>query len=156
MDTPLKQFSDALNAQEDTFIPKLASDNLGLILRSAVNELDWYYYNFIRTENPTFEQEEQFYLLRMGVVRLIKLALDARPSFDVPTVMFRRTRNITVPVLEMVAVHWAVNARSDTRCHAGTLYQAAQGRWPVTQDHQPRVGTGQTDTQSGLAQLAGR
>ncbi len=103
MGTPLKQFSDALNVQENYFIPKLASDNLGLILRSAVNELDWYYYNFIRIKKPTYEQEEQFYLLRMGVVRLIKLALDARPSFDVPTVMFRRTRSITVPVLEMVA-----------------------------------------------------
>lgn len=58
MDMPLKQFFDALNAQESTFIPQLASDNLGLILRSAVNELDWYFYNITRTDNPTYEQQE--------------------------------------------------------------------------------------------------
>lgn len=103
MDTPLKQFLNALNAQENSFVPQLASDNLGLILRSAVNELDWYYYNLIRRDNPTDEQEEQFYLLRLGVTRLIKLALNARPSFDVPTVMFCRTPSISVPVLEIVA-----------------------------------------------------
>lgn len=102
MDTPLKQFLDALNAQENYFIPKLASDNLGLILRSAVNELDWYYYNYTRTGNPTYEQEEQSYLLQLGVTRLIKLALEARPSFDVPTVMFCRTPSISIPVLEIV------------------------------------------------------
>lgn len=103
MDTPVKQFFNALNAQESTFLPKLASDNLGLILRSAVNELDWYYYNLARTDNPTNEQEEQFYLLQLGVTRLIQLSLDSRPTFDVPTVMFRRTRSITVPVLEITA-----------------------------------------------------
>ena len=103
MDTPLKQFLDALNIQERAFIPKLASDNLGLILRSAVNELDWYHYNLTQTDNPTEEQEEQFYLLRLGVTRLIKLALNARPSFDVPTVMFCRTPSISIPVLEIVA-----------------------------------------------------
>jgi hypothetical protein len=101
MDSPLKQFFNALNAEERTFIPQLASDNLGLILRSAINELDWYYYNLTRTNNPTNEQEEQFYLLLMGVTRLIQLSLDARPSFDVPTVMFQRTRSITIPVLEI-------------------------------------------------------
>lgn len=103
MDTPLKKFFDALNAEEAIFIPKFASDNLGLILRSAVNELDWYYYNLTRTDNPTNEQEEEFYLLQLGVTRLIQLALDARPSFDVPTVMFRREPSITIPVLEITA-----------------------------------------------------
>ena len=103
MDSPLKQFFDALNTKERKFLPSLASDNWGLILRSAVNELDWYHYNLIRTDNPTFEQEEQFYLLRLGVTRLIQLSLDARPSFDVPVVMFCRTPSITIPVLEITA-----------------------------------------------------
>lgn len=102
MDAPLGEFFNALNIEEREFIPTLASDKLGLILRSAVNELDWYYYNFLKAENPTYEQEEQFYLLQLGVTRLIKLALEARPSFDVPTVMFTRNREITIPVLEMV------------------------------------------------------
>ena len=103
MNTPLKLFFDALNAQESAFIPRLASDNLGLILRSAVNELDWYYYNLTRTDHPTDEQEEQFYLLQLGVTRLIKLSLDARPSFDVPTVMFCRRPSISILVLKITA-----------------------------------------------------
>lgn len=103
MDTPLKQFFDSLSAEESSFVPQLASDNLGLILRSAVNELDWYYYNITRTDTPTYEQEEQFYLLQLGVTRLIQLSLDSRPSFDVPVVMFRRTRSISTPALEITA-----------------------------------------------------
>lgn len=101
MNSPLKQFFDALNAEESTFIPQLASDNLGLILRSAVNELDWYYYNLTRTDNPTSEHKEQFYLLQLGVTRIIQLSLNARTSFEVPTVMFCRTQSISIPVLEI-------------------------------------------------------
>jgi hypothetical protein len=101
MNTPLKQFFDALTIQESAFKPELESDRLGLILRSAVNELDWYYYNLIHTDNPTDEQEEQFYLLQLGVTRLIQLSLDARPTFDAPNVTFCRTPSISIPVLEM-------------------------------------------------------
>lgn len=103
VDTPIKQFFDVLSAQESSFAPQLASDNLGLILRSAVNELDWYYYNITRADTPTYEQQEQFYLLQLGVARLIQLSLDSRPSFDVPTVMFRRTPGISIPALEITA-----------------------------------------------------
>jgi hypothetical protein len=99
----LKQFYNALNIEESKYRPKLASDNLGLILRSAINELDWYYYNISKVNTPTDDQQEQFYLLQIGVARLIQLSLDTRTSFDVPTVMFRRRRSITIPVLEIVA-----------------------------------------------------
>jgi hypothetical protein len=101
MDTALKQFFDALTIQESAFKPQLASDQLGLILRSAVNELDWYYYNLVRTDNPTDDQEEQFYLLQLGVTRLIQLSLDARPTFDAQNVTFCRTPSISIPVLEI-------------------------------------------------------
>lgn len=96
-------FFEALNAEEEAFVPELASDNLGLILRSAINELDWYRYNLRRQDNATFEQEEQYYLMRLGVTRLIKLSLESRRSFDVPTVTFRRAKEITLPVLEIVS-----------------------------------------------------
>jgi hypothetical protein len=99
----LRQFFDALNLEESKFIPRIASDNLGLLLRSAVNELDWYHYNIKRTESPSDEQQEQFYLLQIGVARLIQLSLETRASFDVPAVMFRRDRSITLPVLEVVS-----------------------------------------------------
>lgn len=101
--SPLRQFFDALTEQENKFAARLAIDNLGLFLRAAINELDWYSYNLARAEEPTFDQQEQFYLLHLGVTRLIKLALEGRPSFDVPTVLFRRDRSITIPVLEILA-----------------------------------------------------
>ena len=84
-------------------MPALAADNLGLILRAAINELDWFHYNMARAETPSMEQEEQFYLLQLGVTRLIRLSLEARSSFDVPTVLFRRDRSITTPVLKIAA-----------------------------------------------------
>ena len=101
MTTQLRTFFDALTDQEAKFLPVLASDNLGLLLRSAVNELDWYAYNLAREIEPSQEQQEQFYVLQLGVSRLIKLALGARLSFDVPTVTFRRHPSMTTQVLEI-------------------------------------------------------
>lgn len=103
MNQTLRQFYDALNAEERDFVPALQADNLGLIMRSAINELDWYYYNMAGSEEPSAEQQEQYYLLCLGVTRLIKIALEARASFDVPVVMFPRDRRISVPVLEIVS-----------------------------------------------------
>ena len=103
MSAPLKKFFDALNVEESKFIPNLAKDNLGIFLRCAINELDRYYYNLVRADEPNEEQQEQFYILQLGVTRLIQLALDARKTFDVPVVMFTRRRELTVTVLEMVS-----------------------------------------------------
>jgi hypothetical protein len=99
----LEEFIEALVAEESEFTPFLAADNLGLMLRAAINELDWFQYNIAKMEEPTQEQEEQFYLLRLGVSRLIRLILEARSGFDVPTVMFRRNRHITLQVLELAS-----------------------------------------------------
>ena len=99
----LSQLFTALNIEERKLIPKFNSDKFGLILRSAINELDWYSYNIRRTKNPTQEQEEEFYLLTIGVTRLIQLSLDARASFDAPVVMFRRDPSITIPVLRIIS-----------------------------------------------------
>ena len=103
MSTPLQKFFRALNEQEEKFLPILASDNMGILLRAAINEVDWYAYNLAKCRTASHEQDEQFYLLHLGVSRLVKLALDARPSFDVPTVLFRRHRRTTIPVLEIAA-----------------------------------------------------
>lgn len=103
MDKTLTDFFEALNRQEKRFIPSLESDNLGLFLRSAINELDWYSYNISKNDDPSYDQTEQFYILQLGVARLIQLSLDARPSFDAPTLMFTRKKEITLPVLELAA-----------------------------------------------------
>ncbi|KEY58967.1 hypothetical protein [Serratia sp. DD3] len=98
----LSQFFDALNFEEKQFIPILKNDRLGIILRSAVNELDWFFYNYKKEESQTYEQEEELYILKLGVSRVINLALDSRPSFDIPSVMFLRTPEITSPILEII------------------------------------------------------
>ncbi len=101
MSGQLQAFFGALNDQEAKFLPILASDNLGILLRAAINELDWYAYNLAREDDPSQEHEEQFYILQLGVSRLIKLALGARPSFDAPTVTFRRQATIATRVLDI-------------------------------------------------------
>lgn len=102
MDT-LKRFLEALEAEEKEFTRALADDKLGLVLRGAISELDWYQYNISRVEEPTAEQQEQFYILQLGVARLTKLALEARTSFEVPTVTFRREPARSVAFLQIVA-----------------------------------------------------
>ena len=103
MSTALRDFFDALDEQEGTFIPALAADNLGLVLKSAVGELDWYAYNLARESEVSYEVQEYYYLIHLGVSRLIRLELEARGAFDVPAVTFRRERDLSLPVLEIVA-----------------------------------------------------
>lgn len=98
----IPKFLEKLSTKEGALLPDLKDDKLGLILRTAINELDWYYYNWSRTGEHTREKQEQYYMLGLGVTRLIKLALEARPAFDVPTVMIPRTPQITMPVLNIV------------------------------------------------------
>ncbi|UTW59292.1 hypothetical protein KFE96_03005 [Kordiimonas sp. SCSIO 12603] len=99
----LQNFFRALNEQEKLFQAELATDNLGIALRAAVNELDWYDYNLRKVAELNAEQHEQFSILTLGVTRLIKLALDARPSYDVPVVCFPRTKEITIKALNCVS-----------------------------------------------------
>src|SRR6185312_7652849 len=89
-----KAFFKALNEQEKGLAPRITEDSLGLILRAAINELDWYSYNLARAPEATFDQQEAFYLLHIGVTRLIKLALEGRSSFDVPAIMYRRKPDV--------------------------------------------------------------
>ena len=103
MGTELRDFFGALNEQEGTFIPALAADNLGLVLKSAVGELDWYAYNLARESEVSHEMREHYYLIHLGVSRLIRLELEARGAYDVPAVTFRRERDLSLPVLEIVA-----------------------------------------------------
>src|SRR3954447_25157102 len=95
----LDDFRDALAAEEAMAIAALAKDNLGILLRGAINEFDWYYYNLRRTEEPSPEQELQFYILQLGINRIVKLALESRPHFDVPVIMFPRDPELTARAL---------------------------------------------------------
>ncbi|WP_413736020.1 hypothetical protein ACL2XP_24635 [Sodalis sp. RH21] len=98
----LSDFFTSLNVQEEQFIPLLKEDRLGIILRSAVNELDWVYYNNNSEYNKSFSQEEYLYTFKLGVTRLIKLALESRESFEVPSVMFPRNVEISSATHDIV------------------------------------------------------
>jgi len=134
--TALRRFFDALNREESKFIPTLASDNLGLLLRCAINELDWYYYNLIRAEHPSDEQQEQFYILQLGVTRFIKLALDARNAFDVPVVTSPRRRELTIPVLEIASglgmIQHGRRVAQTIALGLGSIMEVAQNQFVIT------------------------
>ncbi|EHK9186206.1 hypothetical protein VXI04_004480 [Vibrio vulnificus] len=101
--TILKTFFKALNDEESKIIPVLASDKIGWIVRCAINELDWYYYNYAQAKDPTNEDKERLYILQIGTARLIKLALESRESFDAPVLTFRRQAELTEKSLSIAS-----------------------------------------------------
>lgn len=103
MSSAISSFFEALNREEAKLAPRFVGDRLGVQLRCALNELDWYYYNITRAQESTHEQQEHFYILQLGVVRLIHLALGSRPSFDVPVVSFPRQPEWSKVVLEIAS-----------------------------------------------------
>lgn len=76
-DDALKMFFSALNEEEKDFLGVMSTFDGDLLVRTAVNELDWLDYRYQR-KPLNYDEQEQLYLLRMGVARLIKLSLDAR------------------------------------------------------------------------------
>ncbi|WP_157651541.1 hypothetical protein [Burkholderia ubonensis] len=98
MSTTISRFFSALNEEEKKLIPRLAEDHLGINLRCALNELDLYHYN--RTQTPSSDEQKTYYILQLGVTRLVHLALKSRPSFDVPVVSFTRHPELSIPVLQ--------------------------------------------------------
>ncbi|HCR3762817.1 TPA: hypothetical protein ON737_003860, partial [Morganella morganii] len=101
-DNVLKEFFKSLNEQEKPFFQLLKDDRLGIILRSAVNELNLMYYKNHSEYNETFSQEEYYYIFKLGVSRLIKLALEARASFEVPAIMFLQNSEISAETHNIV------------------------------------------------------
>lgn len=103
MSIAVSNFFEALNREEANIARRLADDRLGIQLRCALSELDWYYYNITRAEVSTYEQYEHYYILQVGVTRLIYLALSSRPAFDVPVVSFPKQPELSKIVLEMAS-----------------------------------------------------
>lgn len=98
----LKEFFKSLNEQEKPFTQLLKDDRLGMILRSAVNELNLMHYKNHSEYNATFSQEEYYYIFKLGVSRLIKLALEARTSFEAPAIMFLQSSEISAETHNIV------------------------------------------------------
>ncbi|WP_418136362.1 hypothetical protein [Agrobacterium sp. El2ro-1b] len=104
----LREFYESLNQEERILAAEVATDRLGLLMRIAVNELDL---DFERVEigtAPTEADNERSYLMRIGVVRIIKLAMQAHQQFDAPTVTIQRSLTYSAAVYSLIGVAGAI------------------------------------------------
>jgi hypothetical protein len=99
----IREFLNALALEEESVRRNLSSDYLGMAFRTAINELDWYVWNYAQQQEPTEEQEEQYYLISLGVARLIRLMLEIHDSFHFPALTFRRQDGPCRRVLTVVS-----------------------------------------------------
>ncbi|NEG94507.1 hypothetical protein [Leclercia adecarboxylata] len=99
----LKDFFNSLNMQEELFSQLLKDDRLGIILRSAVNELNLMAYKNHSEYNAKFSQEGYYYIFKLGVSRLVKLSLEARFSYEVPSIMFLHSVEISTETHNIVS-----------------------------------------------------
>jgi hypothetical protein len=97
----LREFYDSLNREEAAMAKWIAADEYGLVMRIAINELDLE----LEGANPSSSggNSERAYLMRLGVNRVIKLALDAHGKFIAPTWTVRRQPAASAPVLSLIA-----------------------------------------------------
>lgn len=99
----IREFLAALSLEEESVSRGLASDRLGMAFRTAINELDWYVWNYRQQQERTAEQDEQYIIISQGVARLIRLSLQISGSFPVPALTFRRQSGPYREVLLLVS-----------------------------------------------------
>ncbi|MER9755633.1 hypothetical protein NKJ46_19625 [Mesorhizobium sp. M0166] len=102
MASDLREFYDCLNREEAELATEIATDGLGLLMRVAINELDLDFEAMKRGGTVGDADDERAYLMRMGVVRIIKLAMQAHPQFEAPTLTFQRDLAYSLPVLSLI------------------------------------------------------
>lgn len=99
----VREFLAALSLEEKSVSRGLASDRLGMAFRTAINELDWYVWNYTQQQERTTEQDEQYIIISQGVARLIRLSLQIHGGFPVPALTFRRQNGPYREVLTLVS-----------------------------------------------------
>ena len=102
MASDLREFYDCLNREEAELAAEISTDSLGLVMRIAINELDLDFEAAHRGDDPGDGDHERSYLMRMGVVRIVKLAMQAHPRFEAPTLTFQRDLAYSAPVLSLI------------------------------------------------------
>ena len=102
MNETLLAFLEELRLEEKSIAASLATDKLGIVFRVALNELDWYSYNITRAPEPSRDLAEHWYMLRLGVARIVKLSSETNAAFCVPTITLRRQSELSRRVLEIV------------------------------------------------------
>lgn len=124
MTDSLREFYECLNQEERALAAEIATDQLGLLMRIAVNELDLDFEGVDVGTEPTGADDERSYLMRIGVVRIVKLAMQAHARFDAPTVTIRRNLTYSGAVLSLIGVAGAIE-------HGRRIAQSltAKGGW---------------------------
>lgn len=108
MTDSLREFYESLNREEQALAAEVATDRLGLLMRIAINEVDLDFEGITLETEPTEADHERWYLMRIGVVRIIKLAMQAHASFDAPTITIRRDLTYSRAVLSLMGVAGAI------------------------------------------------
>lgn len=99
----LREFFHCLDLEERFLSEEVATDRLGLVLRIAINELDLDFENVASPRLPDHADGERSYLMRIGALRVIGLALQAHQQFEAPTLTFQRDLTYSMPVLGLIA-----------------------------------------------------
>jgi hypothetical protein len=102
MTDPLREFFHCLDREERLLAAEVATDRLGMVLRIAINELDLDVENIAAPGLPDKADRERSYLMRIGALRIIGLALQAYERFDAPTLTFQRDLAYSLSVLGLI------------------------------------------------------
>lgn len=100
----LRDFYDRLNEAERQLSAEVAADRVGLLMRIAINELDLDFEGFHRGTASDEADQERSYIIRIGVVRILKLAMEAHRDFEAPAITIQRDLRYSGPVLQLIAM----------------------------------------------------
>ncbi len=104
----LREFYNCLNDEERDLAREVATDRLGMLMRIAINEVDLHVDRMWIGECTSDDDLERSYLMRLGVVRIINLAMLAHQKFDAPTVTMRRDPIYSAAVTALIGVAGAI------------------------------------------------
>ncbi|MEE4454390.1 hypothetical protein [Novosphingobium resinovorum] len=104
MTDDLREFYNRLTEEEANLAGKVAVDRLGLLMRIAINELDLDFEGVHHGSASAELEQERSYIMRIGVVRIIKLAMEAHPEFDAPTATIQRDPGYSGAVLQLIVM----------------------------------------------------
>jgi hypothetical protein len=96
------KFLYELDAEDRAFSNELKSDTVGVGFLTAIKEFDFYHYNYTRSKRNE-ETDLHFYLMRLGIPRLISGVLSGIERFKYPMVTFRSEPLMIRGALEAIA-----------------------------------------------------
>lgn len=100
----LREFYNRLNDEEQNLAAEVAADRLGLLMRIAINELDLDFEGVHLRGAPSEVDHERSYIMRIGVMRIVKMAMQAHRQFEAPAITIQRDPRYSAPVLSMISM----------------------------------------------------